>query len=226
MKRWNRVLVVALYATAMAWVEAAVVFYLRTHVERIIPYQANPLPNFEAFGMAEAIRELATLIMIFTVGVLAGSSWRGRFGYMSIAFGVWDIGYYLFLRIMTGWPASLADWDILFLLPLPWWGPIWAPVGIALLMIVWGACAVDLQSSGQRRGFELASIATGGVGILVALYVFMADAIRVAPRGEEALRRMLPEHFNTPLFALALLLIAVPVGTAGLALGKAGQGQK
>ena len=216
----SRGLAVAIYATAMAWMEAAVVFYLRTHVDRIIPYQTNPLPNFEELGIAELIREFSTLVMIFAVGFLAGKSWRGRFGYMGIAFGIWDIGYYFFLRIMSGWPASIFDWDILFLLPLPWWGPVWAPVGIALMMILWGACAVGLQSAQHRAGFEWASMATGSVGILIALYVFMADAIRIASEGEEALRRMLPEHFNTPLFAVALALIAVPVFSAGRAWRK------
>ena len=53
-----------------------------------------------------------------------------RVGYAAIAFGVWDIFYYVFLRLISGWPRSLFDWDILFLLPLPWWGPVLAPVGM------------------------------------------------------------------------------------------------
>ena len=28
----------------------------------------------------------------------------------------------------AGWPETVLDWDILFLLPLPWWGPVIAPV--------------------------------------------------------------------------------------------------
>ena len=215
--RWdqlNRMLVVAVYATAMAWVEAAVVFYLRTHIGRIIPYQANPLPNFAELGTAELIRELATLIMLFSVGWLAGKTWRSRVGYMSIAFGIWDIGYYVFLRIMTGWPASILDWDILFLLPLPWWGPVWAPVAIACLMIIWGACEVGLEERAASSGLRWGAIAAGSAGILIALYVFMADAIRLAPKGEEALRSMLPSHFNTPLFALSIAFMIVPVAAS------------
>src|SRR5438477_9592313 len=137
-KRW---LVVVIYAAGMAWVEAAVVFYLRTMVDRIEPYQPNPLPFGSGFAQAELIREAATLVMLLTVGILAGRNWRSRLGYFAIAFGVWDICYYLFLKVMCGWPHSLLDWDILFLLPLPWWGPVIAPVSIAVLMILWGSLA-------------------------------------------------------------------------------------
>ena len=132
---------VTVYAVAMAWVESAVVFYLRTMVDRIQPYQADPLPIVGRLGVAELFREAATLLMLLTVGMLAGRNWRARLGYSAIAFGVWDIFYYVFLKVMCGWPKSLFDWDILFLLPLPWWGPVIAPVSIALLMILWGTLA-------------------------------------------------------------------------------------
>ncbi len=69
---WKKWLTVVIYAAAMAWVESAVVYYLRTHIDRIVPYQANPLPIIGGFGPVEMLRELATLIMLFTVGALAG----------------------------------------------------------------------------------------------------------------------------------------------------------
>ena len=74
--------------------------------------------------------------MLAAVGMLAGRTRHARVGYTAIAFGVWDIVYYVFLRLIGGWPRSLLDWDVLFLLPLPWWGPVLAPVFIAMLMIV------------------------------------------------------------------------------------------
>ncbi len=120
-------MVVAAYAIAMAWVESAVVYYLRLMLNRIEPYQANPLPIFGGLGPAELMRELATMVMLATVGILAGNTGRSRFGYSLIAFGVWDIFYYVFLKVLTDWPHSIFDWDILFLIPLPWWGPLLAP---------------------------------------------------------------------------------------------------
>ena len=125
--RWA---IVALFAIAMAWVESASVFYIRSLVERIEPYQADPLPISGVLGTVELWREASTLVMLATLGMLAGSTWRRRAGYAALAFGIWDIFYYVFLRIMCDWPRTLLDWDILFLLPLPWWGPVLAPVTI------------------------------------------------------------------------------------------------
>jgi len=129
---------VVLFAVAMAWVESASVYYLRVLVDRVEPYQATPLPMQGVLGGVELAREAATLIMLATLGALAGSNLAARVSYTAIAFGVWDICYYVFLWMMGGWPRSVMDWDILFLLPLPWWGPVLAPVGIAALMIVGG----------------------------------------------------------------------------------------
>ena len=124
-RRWGTVVI---FAMAMAWVEAAVVFYLRSMMHRLDPYQSDPLPVLGGFGPVELPREFATLVMLLAVGALAGRTWRARWGYAAIAFGAWDIFYYVFLKIMCGWPHSLLDWDVLFLLPLPWWGPVLAPV--------------------------------------------------------------------------------------------------
>ena len=207
-KRW---FVVVIYALAMAWVESAVVYYLRTMIDRIEPYQPNPLPIVGGFGRVELIREAATMLMLLTIGMLAGRDWRSRLGYTAIAFGVWDIFYYVFLRCMCAWPHSLLDWDILFLIPLPWWGPVLAPVLIAALMIVWGTVVSQFD---RRDSHWLARWKTWGwtiMGVFIALYVFMADALRVAGQGTDVLRDLLPSAFNWPLFLLALGFMAVPI---------------
>lgn len=202
---------VVAFATAMAWVESAVVFYIRTLVNRIEPYQSEPLPLIGTLGPVELARELATLIMHFTVGWLAGRTWRARFGYMAVSFGVWDVFYYLFLKVMCGWPDSLLDWDILFLLPLPWWGPVLAPILIALLMISWGTLVSQFEPASPAVVPNWIARAFCALGISLALYVFMADAIRVADGGVPALRNMLPTRFNWPLFCIALALMSAPV---------------
>ena len=206
--RW---LVVVIFAVAMAWVESAVVFYLRTMVDRIEPYQANPLPLIGPLGSVELGRELATLIMLFTVGLLAGKTWRARWGYAAIAFGVWDIFYYVFLKVMCDWPHSLLDWDILFLLPLPWWGPVLAPMSIALLMIAWGTFASQTAPAPASLRASLAAWSLDALGMMLALYVFMADALRVANQGVPVIRNVLPTDFNWPLFLVALAHMAAPV---------------
>lgn len=226
MSNRTRWLVVAAYAAGMAWVEAAAVFYLRTLVDRIEPYQPNPLPITEPLGPVELARELATMIMLATVAGLAGRCWRSRLGYFALAFGVWDILYYVFLKVMCGWPGSLLDWDVLFLLPLPWWGPVLAPTLVAALMIVWGTLVTAMEPEAMRRAWTAPALGLGGLGLTVALYVFMADALKIAGQGEESLRQMLPAAFNWPLFSAAWLLMAVPLWPLGRERQRAGAQQK
>ena len=200
---------IVIYATAMAWVEAAVVVYLRTLLDRIQPFQRTPLPHLANFGSTELIREAATLMMLFAVGWLAGNTTRKRLGYSLIAFGIWDIFYYVFLLVICGWPKSLFDWDVLFLIPLPWWGPVLAPTLIAVLMVIWGTTVTQRQKS--ERNLRRYSSTLCFLGVTLALYTFMKDSIGVLPNGEKALREMLPSQFAWGLFVPALLLMAVPI---------------
>lgn len=208
---WNRWWLVVLYAAAMAWVESAVVFYLRTMIDRIEPYQANPFPIIGGFASVELPREFATIVMLFAVGALAGRNWRARFGYAAIAFGVWDIFYYVFLKKICGWPHALLDWDVLFLLPLPWWGPVLAPVLISLLMIFWGTLATQFERAPAPALSNWRAWVLNFAGVALALYVFMADTIAAAHGGFDAIRALLPEKFNWPLFGAALALMSAPL---------------
>lgn len=207
-KRW---VIVVLFATAMAWMESATVLYLRTLVGRIDPYRADPLPVSAGLGQTELIREAATLLMLLSVGLLAGRTWRSRLAYALVAFGVWDILYYVFLASIAGWPKSILDWDVLFLIPLPWWGPVIAPTAIAAMMIFGGTLVSQFDQADRpvwpaRRAWVLNL--SGG---LLALYVFMTDAIGALSGGAEALRSTLPTQFNWLLFGMALVLMVAPV---------------
>jgi hypothetical protein len=204
-------LAVVAYAAGMAWVESAAVIYLRQLVGRVEPYQPNPLPIAGTLGWIELVREAATLVMLAAVGWLAGRGGRRGFAYTCIAFGVWDILYYLFLRIMAPWPRSLWDWDILFLMPLPWWGPVAAPTSIAVLLIAGGTLVTQLETPEGGPWPRRGPWRLGLVGAGLALYVFMADAIGAAGGGAAALSRLLPVAFNWPLFSIAFGLMAAPV---------------
>jgi hypothetical protein len=210
--RW---LAVAVFAVGMAYVEAAVVLYLRTLGNRIDPYQPQPLTPVQDFSRAEVAREAATMIMLASVGWLAGRNARSRFVYFLIAFGVWDIFYYVFLKVLTGWPHSLLDWDVLFLIPLPWWGPVLAPACIAALMILHGTLLSQFERPAPGAGPMWKAWLPAACGMMVALYVFMADAIGVAGKGEEALTNLLPVRFNWPLFGAALALMSAPAAVLG-----------
>jgi hypothetical protein len=206
--RW---FVVVIFAIAMAWVEAAVVFDLRTFVDRIQPYQPDPLPLIGKLGPVELVREFATLVMLGTAGWLAGWSGPTRLGFSALAFGIWDIFYYVFLKVMCDWPRSLLDWDILFLLPLPWWGPVMAPVLIAGLMIVWGTLITQFRPEEERPCWIWLSWLFNFLGSSIALLVFMQDSGRVADQGVAVIRQVLPTRFNWPLFLIALTLMSAPL---------------
>lgn len=211
MRDWKRWVAVVLFAAAMAWVEAAAVVYLRTLVGRIQPYQPDPLPLAGNLSGVEMVREAATMVMLAAVGALAGRTWRSRLGYLMIAFGVWDVFYYVFLRAIGPWPRSLWDWDILFLLPLPWWGPVAAPVAISLMMILGGTLVSQLDRPERPAWPGRSAWVLNLAGACVALFVFMEGAIRALGGGSESARAGLPLSFDWPLFLLALALMAAPL---------------
>jgi hypothetical protein len=207
-KRW---LAVVVFAAAMAWMEAATVVYLRTLVGRLEPYQPNPLPLENSLAGTEIVREAATMVMLLAAAWLAGRTPGHRFGYWALAFGVWDILYYAFLAVIGPWPRSVWDWDVLFLIPLPWWGPVLAPTGIAALMVAGGTLVTQWGDAKRPVWPSRGAWALGVGGAFVALYVFMEDALRAASGGAAALAAVLPERFDWPWFLVALGLMAAPV---------------
>ncbi|NIO41212.1 MAG: hypothetical protein GTO41_14180 [Burkholderiales bacterium] len=211
MREPGRWITVVVYAIAMALVEAALVVYLRTLIGSADPYRAGAL-NVPVWLMrTEVAREAATLVMLTAVAWLAGRNWRARLGYFLIAFGVWDVFYYVFLALISGWPRSLLAWDVLFLIPLPWWGPVLAPTSIALLMLALGTQLTQFGKSEEPPWPSLLSWAFCIGGLLCALYVFMSDAIHAPKWDFETLVNILPVSFNWLLFIPALALMAAPV---------------
>jgi hypothetical protein len=152
--------------------------------------------------------------MLAAVGMLAGRTRHARVGYTAIAFGVWDIVYYVFLRLIGGWPRSLLDWDVLFLLPLPWWGPVLAPVFIAMLMIVGGTLASQFMVTSPPTSLTRTLWRLHWLGIALALYVFMADSLRALQQGLDV-ATIVPRAFDWPVFGVAFVLMAAPVAQSG-----------
>lgn len=149
MKKLRVAMWVSFFSIAMGILECIVVIYLRK-----IYYPEGfgfPLKSMdtEAIGV-ELLRELATIVMLLAVGVLAGNTRTKKFGWFIYAFAVWDLSYYLFLKLLIGWPDSLMTLDILFLIPCTWVGPVLAPVINSLVMIflAWVIIA-DTRASGN-----------------------------------------------------------------------------
>src|SRR6266540_4205903 len=114
---------VAVYALAMAYVEAATVVYLR-RVFGVVDLVQDVASYDPRLASIEIGREAATLVMLLSVGFAAGRSRQARLGFALYAFGLWDVLYYVWLKILLGWPGSILTQDVLFLVPLPWWGPV------------------------------------------------------------------------------------------------------
>ncbi|HEX5136179.1 MAG TPA: hypothetical protein VFY93_04345 [Planctomycetota bacterium] len=140
----------AVFATAFGFIEGAVVVYLR---EICYPEGfAFPLREM-APGLlrTEIAREAATLVLLLGAAMLAERRPIRRFAVFAFCFGIWDITYYLALKAIVGWPPSLLTWDILFLIPLPWSGPVLAPVLVSIALI--GAAVAILRTPGDATLF-------------------------------------------------------------------------
>ncbi len=124
-----------IFSIAMAYLEAAVVVYLR---EIYYPEGFSfPLTPMKAdMVITEVWREIATIIMLAGIGILTGNTSSQRFAFFLLTFAIWDIFYYIFLYALLGWPSSIFTWDILFLIPIPWVGPVITPIIVSLIMIV------------------------------------------------------------------------------------------
>lgn len=141
------------FAIAMGHLEAVVVVYIR-HILKIVPAPEHLNANIHAqvphwIAVSEQGREAATIIMLVALAYLAGKSRLHRVATFLFAFGVWDIWYYVALKILIDWPASLQTMDLLFLIPKAWYAPVWLPCSISLLMIV---AALVMMVEAERRG--------------------------------------------------------------------------
>lgn len=200
----KNIIPVCFYTIAMAYLESATVVYLRRvfNISDLI----LDIPSFDqALALIEIGREFATLVMLFAVGWAAGRSLQSRISYTFIIFGMWDIFYYFWLRVFIGWPRSLLAPDILFLIPLPWWGPVIAPVLIACLMVVGGILAIIAEDKGRKIKFFITEGAALISGVLILLYSFMQDAISILPADAETLSRLRPSDFNWLIYFTGLI---------------------
>ncbi|MFO7843806.1 MAG: hypothetical protein R6V16_08350 [Bacteroidales bacterium] len=134
-KKHKIILWITLFAVSMGIFEGSVVVYLRAlYYPEGFSFPLQPMENYIA--ITELVRELASLFMLLSVALIAGKNFSQRFAWFLFMFAVWDIVYYIHLWLFLGWPDSLMTWDILFLIPVTWTGPVITPVIISLLMII------------------------------------------------------------------------------------------
>jgi hypothetical protein len=196
-----------IFAIAMAFVESAVVVYLRA-LAHGGPFVAlgSPLLPPQILGI-EVAREAATLVMLAALACVASrDSWDRQIVFW-LAFATWDLAYYGWLWVLIRWPPSLLSWDVLFLIPIPWAAPVLAPVLVSLSLLggVWALLRVRAASKRPRFGARsLAGIILGG---LVVFGSFVVD-VRTTLHGQA------PDHYHWELFTLGALIAVAAFAAA------------
>ncbi len=174
MPRMRRLAALAIFAVAMAFVEAAVVVYLRAlYYPQGFAFPSSDMPS--RTYLVEAARELATLVMLASVAVMAGRDRWERFLCFAVAFGVWDIFYYAWLWLTIGWPSSLLEWDILFLIPVPWVGPVLAPMVVSVSLVGGSLVLLRLKARGAELAFGRVPWTLAVLGGLIVFGSFLYD---------------------------------------------------
>lgn len=219
--------ITGIFAFAMGLLETIVVVYLRQ-----IYYPAGfefPLVEFSSFMMkVELLREVATIIMLVSVGILAGKNFNKSFAFFIYAFAVWDISYYIGLKLLLNWPASLLTWDILFLIPVVWVGPVLSPVICSLAMIILSVLIVKSDNNGNKPVISRMEWVLLILGSLVVLWTFLSDYTLLLIRGKylshlstlatdqsfhDAIGSYVPTLFNWPVFSFGMVLIISGIGS-------------
>jgi len=195
---------IILFSVAMAYLESAVVVYLRAmygikDLLRDTPLLADP------YTIIEIGREASTLVMLFLIGLIAGNTWQKRIGYSIFAFAIWDIFYYVWLFLFIQWPKSLFEWDILFLIPLPWWGPVITPILISLLLIAVSYLLI-IEVKFKITSFDWIIFC---LSIIIILFTFMEDSIKLILSGGSNLNEARPTDFNWILFLIAYISMII-----------------
>ena len=187
-----------LFGLAFGYVESAVVVDLRALYEplqvKFRPDQPTgslfPLISLEELRRenpdhvkrlyVELGREAATIVMLAAVPWTFARNFREWIAGFMIGFGVWDLAYYAGLKFGLDWPDSPFTWDILFLLPVPWSGPVLAPMLVSVSIIGAGAVILLRESAGRPIPLGVGHwvlIVSGGATVILS---FCWDARSVA----------------------------------------------
>jgi hypothetical protein len=178
----KKIFFLTIFSVAMGFLEAAVVVYLR----QIYYPEGFGFPLKEAIWgnlFLESWREISTIVMLLTVSVLAGRMTYERFSYFLYCFGVWDIFYYVGLKVLLNWPPSLFTWDVLFLIPVVWIAPILAPIVCATTIIIFSGFILYYQNKGYPVRINLFEWSLLSLGALVILITFIWDYSKIIIQG-------------------------------------------
>ncbi|MBW8049638.1 MAG: hypothetical protein FVQ77_04730 [Cytophagales bacterium] len=222
-------LLLTIFCIAMGFFEAAVVVYLR---ELYYPegFQFPIKIMTPNVFVVELIREISTIVMLCIIGIICGKNFYERLAYFIYCFAVWDILYYVGLKVFLDWPPSLLTWDILFLIPIVWVGPVLAPVICSVTMILLAGCIISAEphhlarqnaENKTQKDYTVKINLTEWVllfsGSLIILFTFMWDYTKLLIKEgfttnfQQAVAQYVPTDYNWYLFAVGeiLLLFAI-----------------
>jgi hypothetical protein len=205
----------------MGILEAVVVVYLRQiYYPSGFDFPLVPIPG--KMLTIEWFREITTIIMLVSAGVLAGRNPIGKFAYFLFTFAIWDIFYYIGLKIFLDWPPSLLTWDILFLIPVTWIGPVLAPVICSIIMIFMSMCIIIPQEKGYEVRINLIEWFLIIVGAFLIFLTFIWDYTKIIIQNGflcefgtlacnekfwQIIKQHVPVYYNWYLFGLGEILI-------------------
>lgn len=222
----DKLLALTWFAIAMGLLEAAVVVYLRKLLySQGFDFPVQPIED-STIALTEILREAATLVMLLTIGYIYGRNLMTRFAAFLFSFAVWDIFYYVFLKVLIGWPDSLLTWDVLFLIPVTWVGPVIAPVLVSFTMIVYALVffRIDkVRDKATATRFEWKTFILGALIIILSFTIeplrHMLQHARLSEtfniNGDELMKLMInyiPEHFNWWIFAVGEIVLLLGIG--------------
>lgn len=173
---YRQLIWVTIFSIAMGFLETSVVVYLRElYYPEGFSFPMKPIAG--NIGLTELLREAATIIMLTGIAILTGKTKLQKFAYFLYSFAIWDIFYYVFLKMLLGWPESILTWDILFLIPVTWVGPVLAPLICSITMIFFAFLILYYE-----RGNAIVRIAPLQwgfliTGSLVVIFSFIRDYI-------------------------------------------------
>lgn len=125
-------------AAVLGWWEAVGVVYLR---EILAFHNTVDLTNLvisqipRRIILIEQTREICPIVIMVVLALVIERNWWRRVAAFLFTFAVWDLVYYLGLKILVNWPESLATLDCLFLIPVPWIAPVWVPIACMTIFI-------------------------------------------------------------------------------------------
>lgn len=214
-----------LFSIAMGFMEAAVVVYLRK-IYYPSGFRFPLIPISQDIALVEFLREAATIIMLLVIGFMAGKTTSQKFAFFIYCFAIWDLSYYLFLKLLLHWPESFFTWDILFLIPVPWVGPVLAPCLVSLTMIVLTLYIIKFSEKGISTRLRLNEWGILITGCLIVIASFMSDYLRYIRLGYSAkhiwalsseeplfseIANYIPADFNWWLFAIGEIMILLGI---------------